>query len=84
MAIWVKDSPDHVRGSRISSKNQVTLPVAVLAKAGIRAGDEVSVTSDALGRIVLERRLNPWEKWAGAFPGAFPPGFLEELRNQDP
>ena len=80
MAVQVKAAAGRLRGSRVSSKNQVTLPVAVLSRAGIKAGDVVRVEADGPGRIRLTREADPIEEFAGVFTGVFPPGFLEELR----
>lgn len=66
--------------TRLSSKNQATIPVAALEQAGLRPGDELKVEADGPGRVVLTRCENRFDKYAGAFPGVFPPGFLEELR----
>jgi len=68
--------------TRISRKNQVTLPVAALAKARVRAGDELRVTVEARGRILLERDLDPLDKFVGTLPGLSEATNLEALRNE--
>jgi bifunctional DNA-binding transcriptional regulator/antitoxin component of YhaV-PrlF toxin-antitoxin module len=65
---------------RISSKHQVTLPVAVLAQAGLRAGDEVSIAADGRDRIVVRRAARDIDRALGAFDGLYEPGYLERLR----
>jgi bifunctional DNA-binding transcriptional regulator/antitoxin component of YhaV-PrlF toxin-antitoxin module len=74
--------------TRLSSKHQVTIPIAVLAESGLAAGDELKVEAEA-GRIVLspadgvrERRLAAIERGAGSLTGAYPPGYLDDLRGE--
>lgn len=66
--------------TRVSSKNQVTLPVAALVAAGIEPGDELSVMADGGGRLVLLLEEDVIEKYAGFLTGVFEPGYLEKLR----
>ncbi len=86
MATRVKEPPKSRPGrrrnghTRLSAKNQVTLPVAALAAAGLRPGDELRVEADGAGRIVLSREDDVIEKYAGSMTGAFGPGYLEKLR----
>lgn len=68
--------------TRLSSKNQATIPVAVLAEAGLRPGDELRVAAEGAGRIVLERVEDPLTALAGSLTGVFQPGFLKELRDE--
>lgn len=75
--------------TRLSRKNQVTIPVAVLERVGLAPGDELRVHADESGRIVLEpeasladRRRAAILKHAGRFTGLYPPGYLEELRDE--
>ncbi len=68
--------------TRVSPKHQVTIPVDVLAKAGLRAGDELRVENLDDGDIVLRRAVSAIERYAGSMPGVWPPGALEELRSE--
>lgn len=69
---------------RISSKNQVTLPVSALADAGLRAGDEVRVDVMGDGEILVYRAsLDRMEAAFGAMTGLWPPDFLERLDAED-
>ena len=68
--------------TRISSKNQVTLPVRTLQEAGLSAGDHLMARADGPGRIVLERPLAGLDKFAGALTGAYGDGYLDELRKE--
>lgn len=51
-----------------------------LAKAGIRAGDELKVEADGRGRIVLTGAADWVERYAGSMTGVFGPGYVEDLR----
>jgi bifunctional DNA-binding transcriptional regulator/antitoxin component of YhaV-PrlF toxin-antitoxin module len=68
--------------SRISAKNQATIPVAALREAGLRAGDEVLVEAAGPGRIVLARAADPIARHAGSLTGAYPKGYLKRLRRE--
>jgi bifunctional DNA-binding transcriptional regulator/antitoxin component of YhaV-PrlF toxin-antitoxin module len=75
--------------TRLSSKHQVTIPVAVLAQVGAKPGDEFRVEASDDGRIVLaperslaERRLEAIDRIAGTYAGVYPPGYLDELRDE--
>ncbi len=74
--------------TRLSSKNQVTIPLEVVRATGASPGDEFKVVQDD-GRIVLEReqtlgerRLEAIEKYSGIFKGMYPPGYLDKLRDE--
>jgi bifunctional DNA-binding transcriptional regulator/antitoxin component of YhaV-PrlF toxin-antitoxin module len=41
--------------TKVSSKNQVTIPVGALRDAGVRTGDVLKVEADGAGRLVLTR-----------------------------
>jgi AbrB family looped-hinge helix DNA binding protein len=81
--------PKRRRGfTRLSSKNQITVPAAVVRETGLRAGDELKVEVDD-GRIVLspalslrERRLAAIKRGAGSLTGVYPPDYLDDLRNE--
>lgn len=66
--------------TKVSRKNQVTLPVAALRAAGIGQGDELRVEAEADGRIVLVRGGDPLERFVGAIPGIGDD--LERLRDE--
>ena len=57
--------------SRVSSKGQVTIPLEVRRRLGLRTGDRVDFVEDD-GKTVLRpgrEKGNPFEKYIGAFPG---------------
>lgn len=60
---------DRRRSTRVSSKNQVTLPVAALRAAHVASGDELRVEVDGDGRLLLIRVSDPLDQVIGAFPG---------------
>jgi AbrB family looped-hinge helix DNA binding protein len=66
---------------RISSKHQVTLPVAVLERAGLRGGDEVAIEAEGADRIVVRRVGRDAKAALGVFDGLYEPGYLERLRS---
>lgn len=77
--------------TRLSSKRQITLPLAVVEQAGIRVGEELAVEVDEAGRIVVsrsgeetvgDRRRRALARAAGALPGVWPAGALDELRDE--
>jgi AbrB family looped-hinge helix DNA binding protein len=69
--------------SRVSSKNQITIPVDVLREAGLMAGDDVVIRAMGNGRIEVERADDLIARFAGSLPpGTYPSGHLEELRDE--
>jgi bifunctional DNA-binding transcriptional regulator/antitoxin component of YhaV-PrlF toxin-antitoxin module len=67
--------------ARISSKNQVTLPVESLKRAGLSVGDEVVIEADGADRIIVRRVSRDAERVLGVFDGLYEPGYLERLRS---
>ena len=70
------------RSSRISSKNQLTLPVGALGGAGLRAGDRLRVEVRGPGELLLIREVDPIEEYAGRLTGIYGPGYLDALREE--
>jgi AbrB family looped-hinge helix DNA binding protein len=75
--------------TRLSRKNQVTIPVSVLERAGVGPGTEFRVEAEDGGRIVLEpekslaeRRRDALARFAGKYTGMYPPGYLDALRDE--
>lgn len=77
--------------TRLSSKRQITLPLAVVERAGIKVGEELAVETDDEGRVIVsrptsetvgDRRRRALERAAGALPDVWPTGALDELRGE--
>jgi bifunctional DNA-binding transcriptional regulator/antitoxin component of YhaV-PrlF toxin-antitoxin module len=73
------------RTTKVSSKNQITLPVAALRAAGVGPGDvlRVEVESDGVFRLIRDR--DPWwelfDKLAGSNLPITTREELEEMRD---
>lgn len=68
--------------ARVSSKNQVTLPVEAMRAAGLRPGDEITVRSVGEGEIVLAARGTRIRRHAGIATGIYKDGELDRLRDE--
>ena len=68
--------------TRVSSKNQITIPAAALAASGLSAGDRLRVVPDGDGRLVVERERDALDEVAGIFDGLYPAGYLDHLRDE--
>ncbi len=68
---------------RISSKHQITLPVASLASTGLKAGDEVVIEAEGPDTIAVRRARHDVDAALGVFDGLFEPGYLDRLRSQE-
>jgi len=79
----VRSKVKRSRGAtRLSRKNQVTLPVAALTAAHVSHGDELRVSAKGDGRILLERSVDPLDEFAGSIPGLGAATQLEQLREE--
>ena len=65
---------------KISSKNQVTLPVDALAAAALQAGDAVLIEAAGEDTIVIRRAPRDIDAAIGIFDGLYEPGYLDRLR----
>lgn len=68
--------------TRLSSKNQATIPVAVLEEAGVRPGDPLRVEAAGPGEIRLVSVRGRIERFAGTLPGTYPKGYLSKIRRE--
>jgi AbrB family looped-hinge helix DNA binding protein len=71
--------------TKITRKNQVTIPVSEMRKAGLEPNDPVLVIADGAGRVVIERFESVVEEHAGMLRGTWPGGveeFLEWRRRE--
>jgi bifunctional DNA-binding transcriptional regulator/antitoxin component of YhaV-PrlF toxin-antitoxin module len=67
---------------RLSSKNQVTIPVVVLREMGVRPGDELEIVPRGREAVIRSATKSPWLKRAGSLTGVWPPDHLESLRDE--
>lgn len=69
--------------AKLSSKNQITIPVDVLRETGLQPGDQLRVRAAGRGRVEVERVKDVIARYAGSLPpGTYPPGYLDELRDE--
>jgi AbrB family looped-hinge helix DNA binding protein len=68
--------------AKVSSKNQVTLPVEAMRQAGLRPGDEVSVRSVGDGAVIVAARGSRIRRHAGIATGLYEAGELDRLRDE--
>ena len=67
---------------RVSSKNQVTLPVEVMRSAGLEPGDEVTIRRIGDGEVLVAARDSRVRRHAGIAAGIYRPGELDRLRDE--
>lgn len=89
MTAAVKYDPNEDRPPRttkVSRKNQITLPVAALAAAHVQPGDLLRVEVEAEGVFRLVRQEDPyWQAFhelVGSMPGLAKAADLEGLRDE--
>jgi AbrB family looped-hinge helix DNA binding protein len=68
---------------RISTKNQITIPVAALEEAGLHTGDQVIVEALDEGELRIRRGAASFDNAFGALTGTYPPGYLDQLDAED-
>lgn len=69
--------------TRVSRKNQITIPVAALRTARLSPGDAVSVEATGVGQVVLTRVDALVDRYAGALDtGGRLRGQVEKLREE--
>ena len=68
--------------ARVSSKNQVTLPVEAMRAAGLRPGEEVTVRPIGDGELVIAARASRVRRHAGIADGIYEEGELNRLRDE--
>jgi bifunctional DNA-binding transcriptional regulator/antitoxin component of YhaV-PrlF toxin-antitoxin module len=77
--------------THLSSKRQITLPISVVERAGLKIGEELAVEADDDGRVIVsrlaeetvgDRRRRALHRAAGALPDVWPTGALDELRDE--
>ena len=71
-AVYLTEEPEDVEShgtTRLSSKNQITLPVHMVRELGLTAGDEIDLLLDG-ETIQLERRPRTPEEWVARYQGS--------------
>jgi antitoxin component of MazEF toxin-antitoxin module len=68
---------------RISTKNQITIPVAALEEAGLRPGEAITVEPAGDGELRLRRSVMTFEGALGSLTGTYPAGYLDTLDAED-
>jgi AbrB family looped-hinge helix DNA binding protein len=69
--------------TRISTKNQITIPVAALEEAGLHAGEQVTVEPAGDGELRVRRATTTFEGAFGTLTGTYPAGYLDRLDAED-
>lgn len=69
--------------AKISTKNQVTIPVAALEEAGLRAGEAVTVEAAGEGELRVRRAALTFKDAFGTLTGVYPAGYLDRLDAED-
>jgi AbrB family looped-hinge helix DNA binding protein len=69
--------------SRISTKNQITIPVAALEESGLRAGEQVVVEPLGEGELRVRRTALTFADAFGALTDGYPPDYLARLDAED-
>jgi AbrB family looped-hinge helix DNA binding protein len=67
---------------RLSSKNQITIPVSVMREMGVRAGDELEIVPKGREATIRPAAKAPWLKRVGSLSGVWPAGHLDALRDE--
>lgn len=70
-AVPVKTRKGRTTTTRLSAKNQITLPVDIIRKAGFKVGDTINCTVNKEGKIELSPPENPILKLAGIATGIY-------------
>jgi len=67
----VKTRKGRTTTTRLSAKNQITLPVEIIRKAGFKVGDTINCTVNKEGRIELSPAENPIMRLVGIATGIY-------------
>jgi AbrB family looped-hinge helix DNA binding protein len=68
--------------AKVSSKNQVTLPVEAMRATGLRPGEEVTVRPIGDGELIIAARGSRVRRHAGIAAGIYEDGELDRLRDE--
>jgi AbrB family looped-hinge helix DNA binding protein len=67
---------------RLSSRNQITIPVSVRREMGVQPGDELVIAQNGGEAILRPAGDVPWTRFAGSLPGMWPEGYLDAVRDE--
>jgi antitoxin PrlF len=65
--------------SKLTSKGQITIPLEVRRRLGIKQGDEVEFETGGAETFIrpVRKNLDSFSKWRGVAKGTFPGGMKE-------
>lgn len=68
--------------SKLSTKNQITIPARVLRQLGIKPGDDLFIRAEDHSIVIepAENRVERVMRYAGSM--VYPEGYLEDLRDE--
>jgi antitoxin component of MazEF toxin-antitoxin module len=69
--------------AKISSKNQITIPIAALQEAGLHTGEAVTVEPAGDGELRVRRAALTFDDAFGTLTGVYPPGYLNQIDAED-
>lgn len=69
--------------ARISTKNQITIPVAALEEVGLHAGEQVTIEPAGDGELRVRRTATTFESAFGTLTGTYPADYLKRLDAED-
>jgi AbrB family looped-hinge helix DNA binding protein len=72
MATAAKPVPAQIFRAKVTSKGQITVPIAIRNSLGVKPGDNIRFEPQEDGyRVLRDADENPFEKWRGigGFPG---------------
>jgi bifunctional DNA-binding transcriptional regulator/antitoxin component of YhaV-PrlF toxin-antitoxin module len=70
------------RNTKISAKQQVTIPAAAFEVAGLAVGDRLEAKPVGVGKVLLERVESSIGRYAGALTGVWDQDELDHLRDE--
>ena len=68
--------------AKVSSKNQVNLPVEAMRAAGLRPGEEVTIRPIGDGELIIAARGSRVRRHAGIAAGIYEQGELDRLLDE--
>jgi bifunctional DNA-binding transcriptional regulator/antitoxin component of YhaV-PrlF toxin-antitoxin module len=68
---------------RISTKNQITIPVRALEEVGLHVGEQVTIEPVGDGELRIRRSGVTFDDAFGALTGTYPAGYLDRLDAED-